>query len=155
VAALAMVGCTLSSHGNRADPLGPSGPEAIALLPYAQQFAAIIAPLDVARHAFESGSGALPTGASVGDFELVARPLADAVATADAEIRQVAWPALARRDIKSELAADKSLTAELLGTLDDTLVVSVWRRQIISAANRASRAGRLVGRDLGLPSPSE
>ncbi len=101
-------------------------------MPYAQRLAALVAPLEVARDAFESASAALPTGATVGDFERIARPFADAVAKADVELRQVTWPEVALDDIKAELTADKLLEAELVGTLDDTLVVSVWRHQIIS-----------------------
>jgi len=151
---LTLTACTSSGTENRADPAGPSGQDAIALAPYAQRFAEIVAPLAVARGAFESASGALATGASVGDFELIARPFAEAVAKADVELRQVTWPAVVLHDIRAELAADKSLRAELVGTLDVTLIASVWRHQIVSAANRASHTQRIVSIDLGLRPPS-
>ncbi len=154
VAGLTLIACSRGSTENHGDPAGPSGPEAIALVPYAQRLAALVAPLEVARDAFESASAALPTGATVGDFERIARPFAEAVAKADVELRQVTWPEVALDDIRAELAADKSLEAELVGTLDDTLVVSVWRHQIIAAANRARHAEQTVSIDLGLRSQS-
>lgn len=153
VAAMTLVACTQGGTENRADPSGPSGPEAIAFAPYAQRFAAIIGPFETARDSFESASGALRTGATAGDFVLIASPFADVVAKSDVELRQVTWPGVALGDIKAELDADKSLRAELLGTLDDTLIASLWRRQIITAANRARNAARIVSIDLGLLLP--
>ncbi len=154
VACLALVACSHPSAVTRPGPAGLPQADAVALVPYAQRFEPIGARLAVVGDAFVSGSGTLRTGATVNDFLLVAAPFADAVATADVELRQVTWPAGVRRDIKAELATDSSLRAELLGTLDDTLLIPVWRRQVIAAATRATIARRHVAIDLGLLPPS-
>lgn len=152
LAAVALVACT-SGSGTRPDPPGPSGSEAIALAPYAQRFAAIVAPLEAAGAVFASRSAALRPSAVVGDFQLVAAPFARAVVDAEAELRQATWPAIALRDIKIEMAAEEKLRSELLGTLDVTLMAPLWRQQVVRAADRASRARRIVSIDLGILPP--
>jgi hypothetical protein len=129
----------------------PTGPEAAA---YGQMYAAIVAPIEPAMERFRSESGVLATGASVDDFVATTRPLADAIANADMALRQVQWPATALRHIKAELAADQLFRLDLLGTLDDTLLVATWRNQIISSGKKVSDIRRMVRIDLGLLSPS-
>jgi hypothetical protein len=148
VAGLTILACT--ANNSEVLSFAPTGPEAIALAPYAQRYAVTVAPVEAAIDTFRSESGALPTDASVDDFVLIARPLADAIAKVDMQLRQVTWPANPLRHIKAELAADKALRLDLLGTLDVTLMVASWRNQIISAADKVSGTIRLVNTDLGL-----
>lgn len=150
VAGLILLGCSGNNAGTRSASPPPTGAELIALAPYAQGYAAVIAPVEGAVAAFASASSALPIGASVRDFVVIARPLTDVIAKVDAGLRQVTWPAAALHDIKSELAADHSLRDDLQGTLDVTLILAVWRHQIVSAANKVRRIQRLVSIDLGL-----
>lgn len=52
-------------------------------------------------------------------------------------------------DIKAELGADDSLKADLIGTLDVTLIMDLWRHQVFAAANKVIRIQRTVRMDLG------
>lgn len=149
IACLALVGC---ARGTIDGPISvpPTGLDAIAMVPYARRYAAIVAPVDAATDTFASASRSLATGASVDDFILTVRPLALAVDDVDNKVRQVAWPPAAVRDINAQLDADKSLKTDLVGTLDVTLILSLWRDQILGAARQASRARQKVRIDLGL-----
>jgi hypothetical protein len=151
IAALTLVACT----GGGADrQSAPTESAAIALMPDAQHYSAIVAPIDPAVDSFATESGALPVGASVDDFVVIARPFANTVADVDSKLRQVKWPAVALHDIKAELTADQSLRTDLIGTADVTLILPLWRHQVISAAKRATDAKRTVSIDLGLVAPS-
>jgi hypothetical protein len=150
VASLTLVACTGGDSDRRS---APTGSAAIALVPDAQRFSAIVAPIDAAVDTFATESGALPAGASVDDFVVIALPFANTVADVDSKLRQVKWPAVALHDIKAELTADQSLRTDLIGTADVTLILSLWRHQIISAARRATDAKRNVSVDLGLVAP--
>jgi hypothetical protein len=148
LASLTLVACT-----NVARPAPPTAAEIVALAPDGQRYAAIVAPIDDAVARFESMSGALPTGASVDDFVVIARALAGAVAAVDDKLRQATWPPSAIHDIKAELAAGESLRADINGTLDVTLILDMWRHQIIAAADKMNRIRRTVRIDLGLVRP--
>lgn len=68
----------------------------------------------------------------------------------DGALRQVEWPAVAQLDIKTELAADESLKGVIAGTTDVTLILAVWRHQVMAAAAKARVTKRAVQIDLGL-----
>jgi hypothetical protein len=153
-AALTLVACTGGNQTVLLAPTKPTALEAIALAPDAQRYAAISAPVDTAISTFESESGALPAGAGVGDFVAIASPFGKTMAAVDRQLRQVIWPAVALPAIRAELAAGDSLQTDLTGTLDVTLILSVWRHEIISDAARIRRAERNVSIDLGLASTS-
>lgn len=121
------------------------------MAPDARRYAAIVAPLDPAVNAFEAKSAALARNASVDDFVAIASPLAETVAAVDRQLRASEWPPSSRADVRSELAADRALTAYLRGTLDVTLILSVWRHQIVGAAARAQAAERRVTVELARP----
>jgi hypothetical protein len=85
---------------------------------------------------------------------VIARPLAGTVAEVDNQLRRVRWPTEALHDIKAELAADQSLRTDLTGTTDVTLILALWRQQIIAADRKVRDAKRAVSIDLGLIAPA-
>ncbi len=113
----------------------------------------MVAPLDAAIETFASRSGALPSDASVDDFVAIARPFVSTITEVDNHLRQAGWPTVALPDIKAELAADESLVTDLAGTTDVTLILAVWRRQILAATAKVARTRRAVEIDLGLVQP--
>jgi hypothetical protein len=156
VAGLTMVACAGQGPGGHSASVAvaPTGSDASALASYALRYGAIVAPVDAAFETFQSGSGALPAEASVDSLVIIIRPFAAVIAGVDAQLSQVRWPAAAVREIKAQRAADRSLTADLLSTTDVTLILSVWRDQIVAAARKVIRAERAVSIDLGLVPPS-
>jgi hypothetical protein len=150
IAGLTLVAC--SGGQSRAASLS-TGSAVLALAPAGQRYGAIVAPFAGAVDRFASASGALPLGASVDDFEAIAQPFADTVGAIEIQLRQVNWPSVALEDIKAELAADQSLIDDLTGTSDVTLILSLWRQQIVGAAGKVSRTKRRVATDLGLDAP--
>jgi hypothetical protein len=155
LAAWTLVGCTAGAPTASSAPTKPTPLEAITLAPAAQRYGAIVGPVATVISTFEKQSGALPADATVDDFVALARPFVATIATVDDHLRQVSWPLAARPDIRTELVADQSLRSDLTGsTLDVSLLLSVWRHEIISAATKASRAQRNVSVDLGLLSPA-
>jgi hypothetical protein len=153
-AALALVACTGGSPAALSAPTKPTALEAIALAPDAQRYAAIVAPVDAAIRTFESESGALRASAGVGDFVAIASPFANTMAAVDRQLRQGKWPAVALPGIRAELAAGDSLQTDLTGTLDVSLILSVWRHEIVSDAARISRAKANVSIALGYVAPA-
>jgi hypothetical protein len=151
VASLTLVACT---GNNTSRGSAPTEAAAIALAPFAQQYAAIVAPIDPAIDRFGSSVGVLKPSASVDEFVAIARPFAHTLADVDNRLRGVKWPPGAAHDIRAELSADQSLRADLTGTSDVTLIVSLWRQQVTSAAGKARDAKRAVSIDLGLIGPA-
>jgi len=154
LASLTMVACTGRDTGVRSASVAPSGAEAITLAPYAERYAAITAPVEGAIATFESQSGALAQDASVDAFVVIARPFADVMGKVDIGLRQATWPPAAVHDIRAEVAADQSLQDDLIGTADVTLMVPLWRHQVLSAANKVRRARQVVSIDLGVVPPT-
>jgi hypothetical protein len=121
------------------------------LAPYAGQYATIVAPVEVAIEVFESRSRALAPGASVDDFVVIARPLADVMAKVDIGLRQVNWPATVLHPIKAEPTSRSARSPRYARCHLD---LDVWRHQVVSAANKVRAVAHVVSIDLGLLRPS-
>ncbi len=142
---LILLSCT-ASHAGAPPPALPTPQEAVAA---EAQYVAIVAPEVTAIERFAAAAAALPPGASVDDFVVLARPFADTITAVDKGLRGATWPAVLLHDIKAELGADDSLKADLIGTLDVTLIIDLWRHQVFAAANKVIRIQRTVRMDLG------
>lgn len=148
VAAGTVGGCTASRSASVVDALPRA--QTAEMVRDAQSYQAIVAPFDDAVQRFAAESRALPEGASVGSFVATSEPLAETIATIDRGLREVVWPRSAAQDIRAELDADRGLRTDLKGTADVTLILTLWRSQIISAARKAGRQQQRVSIDLGL-----